>query len=154
MGIDLDIKLVPWATLLRQYVMNRVPGSQQESRYNNGPDAVSEQPWDMIVMAFNTNPIAPSGSSVFFTTKGGLNYWGYSDPTVDDLFQRVKSKEALDKNVRKQLYGEISRAIADDQPVIFLTFPRGNSGFQSNVAGIDPGMRLSWNYYKWYFAQP
>jgi peptide/nickel transport system substrate-binding protein len=153
-GIQVEIKLVPWPNLLRQYVMNKVEGSDQEPRYNNGPDAVSEQPWDMIIMAFNTHPIAPSGSRVFFTTEGGLNYWGYSDPNVDGLFQRVMSREALDTGVRKQIYGEISRTIADDQPVIFLTFPRANHGFQANVAGIDPGMRLSWNYYKWYFAQP
>lgn len=153
-GIEVEIKLIPWATLLRQYVMNKVAGAGQEARYNNGPDAVSEQPWDMIIMAFNTHPIAPSGSRVFFTTDGGLNYWGYSNPGVDTLFQRAASKEALDREVRKQIYAEISRTIADDQPVIFLTFPRSNRGFQANVAGIDAGMRLSWNSHKWYFAQP
>lgn len=153
-GIEVDIKEVPWETLLRQYVMNKVPNKDQSPGYNNGPDAVSEQPWDMIVMAFSTHPIAPSGSRVFFTSEGGLNYWGYTDPKVDDLFTRVSTREAIDPKVRKQIYGELSRTIADDQPVIFLTFPRGNSGFQSNVAGIDPGMRLSWNYHKWYFAQP
>ena len=73
---------------------------------------------------------------------------------MDDLFQKITSKDALDTNVRKQLYGDLSRAIADDQPAIFLTFPRGNAGFQANVQGIDPGIRMSWNYYKWYFAQP
>jgi len=151
-GIEMEIKLVPWATLLRQYVMNKTP--EQEPGYNNGPDAVSEQPWDMIIMAFNTHPIAPSGSRVFFTSDGGLNYWGYADPKVDELFTRVRTKEALDPKVRKEIYGELSQTIADDQPVIFLTFPRGNSGFQANVAGIDPGMRLGWNYHKWYFAQP
>ncbi|OGO20386.1 MAG: hypothetical protein A2144_03565 [Chloroflexi bacterium RBG_16_50_9] len=153
-GIDVEIKLVPWANLLRQYVMNKVPGTDQEPRYNNGPDAVSEQSWDMIIMAFSTHPIAPSGSRVFFTTGGGLNYWGFSDPKVDELFQRVVSREALDPEVRGQIYAEISRTIADDQPVIFLTFPRGNHGFRTNVAGVEPGMRLGWNYYKWYFAQP
>ncbi len=153
-GIEVDIKLVPWPTLLRQYVMNKVPNTDQEPRYNNGPDAVSEHPWDMIIMAFNTHPIAPSGSRVFFTTDGGLNYWGYSNPKVDELFQRVRSREALDEEVRKEIYGEISRIIAGDQPVIFLTFPRGNHGFQADVAGIDVGMRLGWNYHKWYFAEP
>lgn len=153
-GIEVEIKLVPWPTLLRQYVMNKVEGSNQQPGYNNGPDAVSEQPWDMIIMAFSTHPIAPSGSRVFFTTDGGLNYWGYTNPKVDELFQRVVSREALNTDVRKQVYGEISRTIADDQPAIFLTFPRGNHGFQANVEGIEPGMRLSWNYYKWYFAQP
>jgi peptide/nickel transport system substrate-binding protein len=153
-GIEVDIKEVPWETLLRQYVMNKVPNKDQELGYNNGPDAVSEQPWDMTVMAFSTNPVAPSGSRVFFTSNGGLNYWGYANPKVDELFTKVRTKEALDPNVRKEIYGELSRTIADDQPVIFLTSPLGNSGFQANVAGIESGVNLSWNYYKWYFAQP
>ena len=153
-GIEVDIELVPWPTLLRQYVMNKVPDTDQESRYNNGAEAVSEQPWDMIIMVFSTHPIAPSGSRVFFATDGGLNFWGYSNPEVDKLFQRVTSNEALDEGARKEMYGEISRLIADDQPVDFLTFPRGNHGFQANVEGIDVGMRLGWNNHKWHFAQP
>lgn len=153
-GIEVDIKLVPWATLLRQYLMNKVPGTDQEPRYNNGPDAVSEQPWDLIVMGFNTHPIAPSGSRVFFITDGGLNYWGYSNPEVDKLFVKVRSREALDKEVRKKMYIEISQVIAEDQPAAFLSYPRGNHGFQANVEGIDVGMRLGWNYHEWYFAEP
>jgi peptide/nickel transport system substrate-binding protein len=153
-GIEVDIKLVPWPTLLRQYVMNKVPDTGQEPRYNNGADAVSEEPWEMIIMVFGTHPIAPSGSRVFFTTDGGLNYWGYSNPRVDELFVKVRSREALDEEVRKSMYVEISQIIAADQPVDFLTFPRANHGFQANVEGIDVGMRLGWNYHKWYFAEP
>ncbi|MFC2001328.1 ABC transporter substrate-binding protein [Chloroflexota bacterium] len=153
-SIEVEIKLVPWPTLLRQYVMNKVPGSDQEPRYNNGPDAMSEQPWDMIVMVFGTHPIAPSGSRVFFATDGGLNYWGYSNPRVDELFTKVRSREALDKEARKKMYAEISQLIAEDQPAIFLTFPRGNHGLQANVEGIDVGMRLGWNFHEWYFAEP
>ncbi len=152
--IEVDIKLVPWTTLLRQHLMNKVSGTDQEPRYNNGPDAVSEQPWDMIVIGFSTHPIAPSGSRVFFITDGGLNFWGYSNPKVDELFQRVRSREALDREVRKKMYAEISQIIAEDQPAVFLSFPQGIHGFQANVEGIDPGMRLSWNYHKWYFAEP
>ncbi len=153
-GIEVDIKLVPWATLLRQYLYNKVPGTDQEPRGNNGPDAVSEQPWDMIVMGFSTHPIAPSGSRVFYSTDGGLNYWGYSNPRVDELFDKVRTREALDKEVRKEIYAEISQLIADDQSAAFLSFPQGILGFQANVAGIDPGMRLGWNYHEWYFAEP
>ena len=153
-GIEVDIKLIPWATLLRNHLMNKVPDTDQEPGYNNGPDAVSEEPWDLMVMGFSTHPIAPSGSRVFFITDGGLNFWGYSNPEVDELFQRVRSKEALDEEVRKAMYGELSQIIADDQPAIFLSFPRSNSGFQKNVQGIDVGMRLGWNYHEWYFAEP
>ncbi|MFC1984842.1 ABC transporter substrate-binding protein [Chloroflexota bacterium] len=153
-GMEVDIKLVPWATLLRQYMYNKVPGTEQAPRANNGPDAVSEQPWDLMVMGFSTHPIAPSGSRVFFTSDGGLNYWGYSNPKVDELFQRVRSREALDKEVRKKMYAEISQIIAEDQAVDFLSFPRANHTFQANVEGIDEGMRMGWNYHEWFFATP
>jgi len=153
-GIEVIFKLVPWPTQLRQYMMNKVLGSDQETNYNNGPDAVSEESWDMMVLAFNTHPIAPSGSRVFFITDGGLNFWGYSNERVDELFVEVRSREAIDPEVRKQMYVEISQLIAEDQSADFLSFPRSNQGFQENVAGIDPGMRLSWNYHEWYFAEP
>ncbi|MFC1974664.1 ABC transporter substrate-binding protein [Chloroflexota bacterium] len=153
-GIEVDIKLVPWATLLRQYMYNKVPDTDQAPRANGGRDAVSEQRWDMIVMGFSTHTIAPSGSRVFFTTDGGLNYWGYSNPRVDELFQKVRSREALNEVVRKKMYTEISQVIAEDQPAAFLSFPRANQGFQANVEGIDVGMRLGWNYHEWYFAEP
>ncbi|MFC1903465.1 ABC transporter substrate-binding protein [Chloroflexota bacterium] len=153
-GIEVEIKLVPWPTLLRQNMMNKVPGTDQEPGYNNGPDAISEEPWDMIIMAFMTHPIAPSGSRVFFTTDGGINFWGYSNERVDELFDEVRSEKALDIEARKKMYAEISQIIAEDQPALFLDFPRGNHGFQSNVEGIDVGMRLGWNYHEWYFAEP
>ncbi len=154
LGMEVEVKLVPWPTLLRQYVMNKVPGTDQEPRYNNGAEAVSEESWEMIVMAFNTHPIAPSGSRVFFTTDGGLNFWGYSNLRVDELFIKIRSSEALDEEVREEMYAELSQIIAEDQPANFLTFPRGNHGFQANVEGIDVGMRLGWNYHEWYFAEP
>ena len=152
LGIETEIKLVPWATLLRQYVMNTVPGSKQEPAYNNGPDAVSQQSWDLILMGFGTNLIAPSGSSVFFTTKGGLNFFGYSNTEVDELFNRARSKEALDKNARQQIYAEMSRVLSEEQPVDFLVFNRANVGFQKNVMGIEPGVNMSYNYHLWYFG--
>jgi len=151
LGIETEIKLVPWATLLRQYVMNAVPGSNQEPGDNNGPEAVSQQPWDFILMGFSTDLLAPSGSDVFFTTKGGLNFFGYSNPNVDELFNRVRSKEALDKTARQQIYTELSLVLSEEQPVDFLVFHRANVGFQNNVMGIEPGIFMGYNYYMWYF---
>jgi peptide/nickel transport system substrate-binding protein len=151
LGIETEIKLVPWATLLRQYVMNTVPGSKQEAAYNNGPDAVSQESWDLILMGFSTDLLAPSGSHVFFTTNGGLNFIGYSNPEVDDLFNRARSKEALDKSARQQIYAELSRVLSEEQPVDYLVFHLANVGFQKNVMGIEPGIYMGYNYYLWYF---
>lgn len=151
MGIEVEVKLRPWETLLRQYVMNKMPETDQEPRYNNGPEAVSQEPWDLILMGFSTDLLQPSGNSVFFTTQGGLNYMGYSNPEVDALFKRAKSKEALDKEVRQQIYVQLSRLISEEQPVDFLVFNRANLGFQKNVMGIEPGINIGYNYHLWYF---
>jgi ABC-type transport system substrate-binding protein len=102
-------------------------------------------------MGFSTNLLAPSGSRVFFTTQGGLNFFGYSNTEVDELFNRARSKEALDKNARQQIYAELSRVLSEEQPVDFLVFHRVNVGFQKNVMGIEPGINMGYNYYLWYF---
>jgi peptide/nickel transport system substrate-binding protein len=151
LGIETEIKLVPWATLISQYLMNKVPGSIQQPGDNNGPKAVSQEPWDFILLGFSTDLLAPSGSHVFFTTKGGLNFFGYSNPEVDELFNRVRSKEALDKGARQEIYAEMSRVLSEEQPVDYLIFYRANVGFQKNVMGIEPGINMGYNYYLWKF---
>ncbi len=150
-GIEVELKFVPWATLLGKYLKNKVPGTNQEAGYNNGAGAVSEEPWDLMVMGFSTNPLSPSGQDVFYSTKGGLNFFGYSNTEVDELFGRAQSEEALDEGARKELYAELSRLISEEQPVDFLVFPLANVGFQSNVRGIEPGVNMGYNYHLWYF---
>jgi len=150
-GIEVELKFVPWATELRKYLMNRVPGTDQEPRYNNGVGAVSEEPWDLLVIILNTNPLSPSGSDVAYSTEGGLNFFGYSNNQVDELFKRVKSAEALDEGVRQELYAELSQLISEEQPVNFLAFQLATPGFQKNVKGIEPGINMGYNYHLWYF---
>ena len=150
-GIDVELKFVPWATELGKYLRNKVPGTDQEPAFNNGVGAVSEEPWDLLVIGFNTNPLSPSGSDVFYITKGGLNFWGFFNTQVDELFKRVKSEEALDEKARKELYAELSRLISEEQPVNFLAFQLANAGFQKNVKGIEPGINMGYNYHLWYF---
>jgi peptide/nickel transport system substrate-binding protein len=150
-GIEVELKFIPWATELRKYLMNKVPGSDQELRYNNGPEAVSEEPWDMLVIFFSTNALVPSGQDVFLTTEGGLNFSGYSSEQVDDLFSRAQSAEAVDEKVREKIYAELSQLIAEEQPADFLAFQLATMGFQANVKGIEPGINMGYNSYLWYF---
>ncbi|MCJ7744231.1 MAG: ABC transporter substrate-binding protein, partial [Dehalococcoidales bacterium] len=151
LGIETEVRLVSWSMLLRQFMENKVPGTDQEPRNNNGPEAVSEQAWDIILLGFGSDVLAPSGSSVFYDTDGGLNFMGYSNPEVDDLFKQIKTEEALDKEARKQIYAKLSLLLSEDMPVDFLLYHRANLGFQKNVMGIDPGPSIGYNYYLWYF---
>lgn len=151
LGIEVELKLVPWPTLLGKYLRNKVPGSTQELQFNNGIKAVSEEPWDLMVLGFSTNPVAPSGQEVFFTTDGGLNFLGYSNPQVDALFKRAKSAEAIKPESRKAIYAELSQIMSEEMPVDFLAFQAANSGFQKNVKGIEPGINMGWNGHLWFF---
>ena len=150
-GIEVEVKWVQWPTLLRQYMMNKAPGSSQEPRYNNGPEAVSENAWDMTLMGHNTDPNAPSGSRVFYANDGGLNSFGFYNSDVDTLFKKIRSKDGLDKEDRKKMYAALAGLISDQQPVDFLTYGRGNRGFQKTVKGIEPGINMGYNYYLWHF---
>lgn len=150
-GIDVEVKWVQWATLLRQYMMNKEPGSSQEPRYNNGPKAVSDDAWDMTLMGHNTDLLSPSGSAVFYASDGGLNSFGCFNSRIDDLFKKIRSRDGLDKETRKILYGELAKLISEEQPVDFLVFSRGNIGVQKNVKGIEPGINMGYNSYLWRF---
>jgi len=150
-GIDVEVKWVQWPTLLRQYMMNKEPGTDKEPRYNNGPSAVSDEAWDMTLMGHNTDALAPSGSRVFFASDGGLNSFGFFNEQVDQLFQKIRSEEGLDTVERARMYGELARVISEEQPVDFITYTRANRGFQSNVKGIEPGINMGYNYYLWRF---
>jgi peptide/nickel transport system substrate-binding protein len=154
LGIEVEMKFIPWATELRQYLMNKVPGSEEEPRFNNGPEAVSQEPWDMVVIILGSNPIAPSGSQVFFTCDGGLNFWGYCNQEVDSLFLRAKSEEAVDPENRKLIYAQLSQLMSEDLPADFLAFQAANTGLSKRVQGpIVPGINMGWNYHLWYFAE-
>ncbi len=151
-GVDVDIKLLPWTTMLDQYMKNKAPGDKAAG-FNNGADAVSEKPWDMCVIGFSTDLNAPSGSSVVFASDGGLNMFGYSNPDVDELFKRAQSKEALDTSARKGIFAELSTLLSEDLPADFLAFPQSNIGVSSKVNGIEPGISMGYNSYLWYFEE-
>jgi len=151
LGMDVEVKLVPWEVMLRKYYLNKVSGSDQQPGYNNGQKAVSEEPWDLIIAGHNVDPLQPSGSSIFYASDGGLNMYGYSNKRVDELFAKVRTKEALDKEARRQMYGELSRILSEDQPVDFMAFPAKNIAYKDSVKGIDPGVAIGYNYYEWYF---
>ncbi len=152
-GIEVEFKPVPWPSLLNQYLKNKVPDTDQPLGFNNGPEAVSEKPWDIIVIGFSTDILAPSGTSTFFATDGGLNMFGYSNKRVDELFAKTKSKEALDEAERRKIYSELSVLISEDLPGDFLAYPQANTGFQDEVKGIEPGINMGYNYHLWYFEE-
>jgi peptide/nickel transport system substrate-binding protein len=152
-GVEVEMKLLPWPTMLNQYLRNKSEGSDEPPSFNNGPDAISEKPWDMLIIGFGTDVNAPSGSSVFYASDGGLNISGYSNKEVDKLFKRAVSKEALDPEERRRIFAELSKMLSQDLPIDFLAYPQANTGFNEAVRGIEPGISMGYNLHEWWFEE-
>jgi len=150
-GLDINPKFSTRQILFTDGLMNKEPGSNQNPAFNNGPNAVSNQDWDLVILSSHANPLALKGSAEFFTSKGKYNLMGFFNQKVDDLFARAKSIEALTIDGKKKIYREIARVISEEQPVDFLVFYKDNYAFRKDVKGVEPGINMFNNSQFWYF---
>jgi len=150
-GLDINPKFSAREIIFKEGLMNKVPDSELTPSFNNGPGAVSEQPWDLVVLSTYANPLALQGSDVFFSANGRFNLFGFFNEKVDALYKRAKSTEAVNPENRKKIYEELSRIISEEQPVDFLVFYKDNFAFRNNVKGVEPGINILHNYQFWWF---
>lgn len=68
----------------------------------------------------------------YFTKDGPNNFAGYQSDAVDGLLK--KARTTLDQDERATLYKQAQETIAEDAPMLFLTFP---STLQASVAKLD-----------------
>jgi peptide/nickel transport system substrate-binding protein len=71
----------------------------------------------------------------FLSTAAGLNYSGYSNPTVDSLL--TAASEKTDVAARAALYGQVVRQVQVDNPMIYLYRIRSLTAYSTGVAGIE-----------------
>ncbi len=150
-GLDIEPKFSTRQILFTDGLMNKVPGSDQTPAFNNGPKAVSNQPWDLAILSSHANPLALKSSSEFFTSEGKYNLFGFFNEEADALFDRAGKAEALTLEGKKRVYGDIARLISDEQPVDFLVFYKDNYAFRKDVKGVEPGINMFNNSQFWYF---
>jgi peptide/nickel transport system substrate-binding protein len=65
------------------------------------------------------------------------NYGQYSNPKVDELFQ--KGRRELDRGKRAEIYGQIHLQLWDDQPVTWLFYRPALFGFNKSLRGYNFG---------------
>lgn len=84
----------------------------------------------------------------FFITGAPLNYSGYSNPKVDELF--LKQEAEMDPVKRKELVHEIARILMDDMPAIPLIQVQSGVAYWNYVKGLHYPARVIGN---WSFAR-
>ena len=97
----------------------------------------------------------PDFLSIGFETgayEWGQNYGGYSNPRVDELFE--KGRRTLDREARVPIYQEIQRLLYEDQARLYMWNGAVLWAFSKDVAGVEmsplgparlrPGWRSWW----------
>jgi peptide/nickel transport system substrate-binding protein len=79
----------------------------------------------------------PDAQSNIYGTGGQRNYGQYSNPKVDELFE--KGRRELDRAKRAEIYGQIHMQLWEDQPVTWLFYRPALFGFNKKLRGYNFG---------------
>jgi peptide/nickel transport system substrate-binding protein len=109
--------------------------------------------FDIADFAWIRNPFVLSGSQDTYGTAGSTNHGGFSDPEVDDLFQRASGE--LDPARAADLGNEIDRRLWAQLPSIPLYQLPGFLAWRQDLLNVEPNTTTEgpfWNAGTWGFA--
>ena len=94
--------------------------------------------FEMVSFQWSGRP-DPDGNTYQFlrTTPGtSFNWSGISNPQVDALLDRTR--EISNQAERRKLYGELTKLLQDELPMIFIIHPIEPKAFSPRVQGYEP----------------
>ncbi|MFA5103784.1 MAG: peptide-binding protein [Candidatus Margulisiibacteriota bacterium] len=121
-GVKVNVRVMEWSSLLR--ILNAKSG---------------EKDFDAVIIGWSLG-IDPDSYSIWHSSQYplGLNFIAYSNKEVDRLLE--EGRTTIDKTERKKIYGNIQKIIAEEQPYIFLWYPRSIVAVADRVGGLSkPG---------------
>jgi peptide/nickel transport system substrate-binding protein len=94
--------------------------------------------FEMISFQWSGRPDPDGNTYQFFKTTPGtsFNWSGLSNEKVDALLDRTR--EVSNPAERKKLYGELTKLLQDELPMIFIVHPIEPKAFSPRVQGYDP----------------
>jgi peptide/nickel transport system substrate-binding protein len=133
-GIDVNIRVLEWASLLTNYIDSRN--------------------FDVLLMGWSLSQ-DPDQFDIWHSSKTGpkeLNFTGYSNAEVDRLL--VEARGTFDLQKRKTCYFRIQDILADEQPYTFLYVPAALPAISARFRGIEPAPAgIGHNIIYWYVPQ-
>ncbi|MFA6431001.1 MAG: peptide-binding protein [Candidatus Margulisiibacteriota bacterium] len=121
-GVKVKVRVLEWSALLK--VINAPTGPKD---------------FDAVIIGWSLG-LDPDGYSIWHSSQypKGFNFIGYKNPVVDKLLEQGRT--TIDRKGRKAIYAKLWKTIADDQPYIFLWYPKAVSGISTRVGGLsNPG---------------
>lgn len=118
----------------------------QEDFFGNG---LAAGDWDIALFAWVGSSYV-SGTASTFTTGGGNNNGGYSNPEVDALFEELLAE--LDPDRAREVVRDIEAILWEDIPTIpVFTFPE-LAAWDESIQGVVPNFTqggITWNMDEW-----
>jgi peptide/nickel transport system substrate-binding protein len=134
-GIDVRIRIIEWSTFVHEFIDKRR--------------------FEAVLLGWSLSR-DPDLYDLFHSSKtkeGEYNFVGYADPEVDRLL--IEGRRTFDRALRQQIYRQIHRRLAEDQPYTFLyvadALPVVASRFR-NVVATPIG--IGYNFIDWYAPLP
>jgi len=122
-GVKMNIRIMEWSALLKVV---------------NAP--TDPKDFDAVIMGWSLG-IDPDAYTIWHSSEypRGFNFVKYNNPVADLLLER--GRITMDRAERKKIYGKLWETIAEDQPYIFLWYPKSIHGIRDRVGGLlkDPG---------------
>lgn len=121
-GVKVKLRVMEWSALLKIVNVAKDP-----------------KDFDAVLMGWSLG-LDPDGYSIWHSSQypKGFNFIKYINPKVDKLIEQGRTE--MDKTKRKAIYAQIYKLIAEDQPYIFLWYPKAIAGVRERVGGLSkPG---------------
>jgi peptide/nickel transport system substrate-binding protein len=118
-GIKMELRSMEWTALLK--ILNAPTGPKK---------------FDATMMGWSAG-IDPDGYSIWHSSQypQGFNFIHYQNKQVDELL--IKGRRTLDQKKRAEVYSQIQKLIAEDQPYYFLWYPKTISAISKKLGGYD-----------------
>jgi peptide/nickel transport system substrate-binding protein len=131
LGIKTEIQVVAWSAFLNQFIDKRN--------------------FQAVILGW-TVPPDPDIFAVWHSRsagKGGLNFVSFSNERVDELIE--KGRREFSGEVRKEIYREAHRLIAEEAPYTFLFTPYALPAVNRRIKGIEPAPAgIGYNFIDWH----
>jgi peptide/nickel transport system substrate-binding protein len=121
-GVKVNVRVMEWSAILKVVNANKDP-----------------KDFEAVIMGWSLG-LDPDCYSIWHSSQypQGFNFIKYKNAEVDKLIEAGRT--TIDKGQRKQVYAKLWKVIADDQPYIFLWYPKAVSGVRDSIGGLaKPG---------------
>jgi peptide/nickel transport system substrate-binding protein len=121
-GVKVNIRVMEWSAMLKVI---------------NTPKAPKD--FDAVIIGWSLG-LDPDAYSIWHSSQypKGFNFINYDNPEADKLLE--EGRTTMDKKDRKKIYAELWETIAEDQPYVFLWYPKSIIGVSERVGGLEePG---------------